>query len=258
MSYLPRSRDRNSIKKPALIALFLFAIGALVMPILDGAILSAVSPIWKGESWAASQVAKVADFLRTKNSLTAENNSLKERLAQLEVERAARFSMPVNEESLGDLLGRRRETGGVIASTLVKPPQSAYDTIVIDAGTNEGISTDFKVLMPEGPTLGIVTDVGVNTAKVRLFSAPGVQTHAVLERHGIPVILEGAGGGNFKITLPRETDVQIGDRILSADVFSSLLAIVGEVRMEPTDSFKEVFARSPINIFNIHLVLVRP
>ena len=70
--------------------------------------------------------------------------------------------------------------------------------------------------------------------------------------------LEGAGGGNFKLVLPRETEVEAGDRILSADISSRLLAVVGDVVMKPTDSFKEVLAISPVNIFGIHFVLIKP
>ena len=63
--------------------------------------------------------------------------------------------------------------------------------------------------------------------------------------------------GNFQIEVPRETVVERGDRVLSADIFLHLVAVVEDVSVEPTDSFKEVLARSPANIFNIRYVIIR-
>ena len=72
------------------------------------------------------------------------------------------------------------------------------------------------------------------------------------------VTLVGVGAGNFKITIPRDVVVESGDRILSADVSSHLLAVVGEVNMSSTDSFKEVLAKTPANIFALRFVFVTP
>jgi len=250
MNYLPKSRGRNSFKKPLLILVGVFAAGALIFFLASGVIVSVASPLWKGEHVALAKLSFVGDFFRTKNALINENERLKERLAALELEVADRAS--------SHSLNRHTETGGIISTILARPPQTPYDTLVIDAGSNDSLGVGAVVFMAEGPVLGAVREVSASTAKVKLFSAPGEKTAALLERHNIPVTLEGVGGGNFKIVLPREAEVVAGDRVLSADILSHLLAVVGEVKMEPTDSFKEVLARSPINIFNIHFVVIQP
>src|SRR3989339_757666 len=99
--------------------------------------------------------------------------------------------------------------------------------------------------LPEGPILGVVSEVFSKSAKVKLFSASGEETNAVLERNSVPVTLVGGGGGNFKLTLPRDIAIEKGDRILSPDITSRPLATVGEISVRPTDSFKEVLAKSP-------------
>lgn len=258
MSYLPRNRSRLPFAKSALFVGGLFVAGLLIFSLLDGALLSVVSPLWKGENLAASKLSFVSNFFRSKNSLIKENAELRTSIAALELEIASRFSASENREAVLELIGRRVETGGVLATALVVPPQTPYDTLIVDAGSDEGVVLNSQVLMPEGPILGTVSEVYSRTSKVKLYSSPGEKTAALLERHGIPVTLEGAGGGNFRIVLPREVEVMEGDRILSADVSSELLAVVGQVGMAPTDSFKEVLARSPINIFTLHYILVRP
>lgn len=258
MNYLQRNRTRGSLKKPIMALVGIFALGALIFSFLDGVIIAAASPLWRGENFAAAKLSNIGDFFKSRNSLVRENNALQMKIAALELERAARFSSPYDAEDLSQLIGRRRESGGVVAAVLVSPPKAPYDTLIIDAGSSDDIEVGMRVFIPEGPILGEIVETYISSAKVKLFSAPGEKTNAVLERHGIPVTLEGAGGGNFRVVLPREAEVEVGDRILSADVFSNLMSVVGGVSMEPTDSFKDVFASSPANIFNLHLVLVRP
>lgn len=236
----------------------LFALGALIFSFLDGVIIAVASPLWKGENFAAARISAVGDFFKSRNTLVRENNALQMKIAALELERSARFSSPFDADDLAQILGRREDAGGVVAAVLVSPPQAPYDTLIVDAGSNDGVGVGMRVFMPEGPILGTIEEVYFNSAKVRLFTLPGEKTNAILERHGIPVTLEGVGGANFRIVLPREAEVEVGDRLLSADVFSHLVGVVGGVSMEPTDSFKDVFAKSPVNIFNLRLVVVRP
>lgn len=167
-------------------------------------------------------------------------------------------SIVVTGENILPVLDRRTQDHNVLASILTYPPQTPYDIIIIDAGSNDFVALGNKVSMTEGPILGLVSEVFPRSAKVRLFTTSGEKTNAVLERNEIPVILEGVGGGNFRISLPRNIDVEKGDRILSRDLSSRLLAVVGDVSAKSTDSFKEIIAKSPANIFNLRFVFVTP
>ena len=146
----------------------------------------------------------------------------------------------------------------MLAAVLTRPPQTPYDVILIDVGSNASITSGSEVSLPEGPILGTVSEVFSKKAKVKLFSTSGEETNAILERGSVPVILVGRGGGNFKITLSRDITVEKGDRILSADVFSRLLAVVEDVSVNSTDSFKEILAKSPANLFSLRFVFVTP
>ncbi|OHB02192.1 MAG: hypothetical protein A3F53_01165 [Candidatus Zambryskibacteria bacterium RIFCSPHIGHO2_12_FULL_48_10] len=258
MNYLPRNRARSPFMKPVLVLLGVFVVVVFLLFLFDGAIISIASPLWKGENIVATKLGVIGNFFHSKNFLATENATLKERIAFLELEKAARFPEMGSGGAMEEMFARRVETGGIIATVLARPPQTPYDTFIIDAGSNDGVKEGSGVLMSEGPGLGTVEQVFGSSAKVRLYSASEVKTAAMLERHGISVTLEGAGGGNFKLVLPRETEVEAGDRILSADISSRLLAVVGDVVMKPTDSFKEVLAISPVNIFGIHFVLIKP
>ena len=207
----------------------IFISGAVVFSLLDVVIISIISPIWKAKN-----------VILTGNEIPSLSGEQTQKNILLE------------------LVGRKQESNIVIAAVLTRPPQTPYDVIIIDAGSNESVAVGSEVSLPEGPILGVVSEVFPKRAKVKLFSASGEEVGAVLERNNMSVILVGTGGGNFRLTLPRDVAVEKGDRILSADVTSRHLATVGEVSVRPTDSFKEVLAKSPINIFALRFVFVTP
>ncbi|MGB3922263.1 MAG: rod shape-determining protein MreC [Minisyncoccia bacterium] len=233
-----------------------FVIGAAIFSVFDGFILSALSPLWKTENAVERNLKNISSFFSSRLQLEKENTLLRERISSLELERAASVGTETRQILL-ELLGRKGEKE-IVATVLTRPPQSPYDVVVIDAGLDESLAVGSKVFLPEGVFLGTVSEVFYSQARVTLFSASKIETPAVLERGGLPVTLVGVGAGNFTITLPQDTLVEAGDRILSADISSRLLAVVGGTESEPTSSFKEALAKSPVNIFNMRFVIVAP
>ena len=229
VNYLPKNRLRRPYLRRILVLVAIFISGAVVFSFFDAAIISIVSPIWKAKNiiTTGSEIPSI----------------LKEQ---------------TQENILLELVGRKQKANMVVASVLTRPPQTPYDVIVIDAGLNESITIGSEVSLPEGPILGVVSEVFSKSAKVKLFSASGEETNAVLERNNVPVILIGIGGGNFRLALPRDIAIEKGDRILSSDIASRPLATVEEISVRPTDSFKEVLAKSPTNIFALRFVFVAP
>lgn len=229
VNYLPKNKLKHLYLRRIFILVAIFISGAVVFPFLDKIVISMVSPIW-----------------RTKNIITVGKN-----LPLILPEQT-------QENILLNLVGRKQKANMIVTSVLTRPPQTPYDVIIIDAGSNESVTIGSEVSLPEGPILGVVSQVFPKSAKVKLFSASGEEINAVLERNDVPVTLVGRGGGNFRLTLPRGVAIERGDRILSSDITARHLATVGEISAEPTDSFKEVLAKSPTNIFTLRFVFVTP
>lgn len=229
VNYLPKNSSRQSYFRRLFILVAIFVFGAVIFSFFDSAIISFVSPIW-----------------RVKN------------VVMMGGEVPSILDQQTQENKLLELVGRRQESNMIVAAVLIRPPQTPYDVIIIDAGLNESISLGSEVSLPEGPILGVVSEVFLRKARVKLISTSGEETNAVLERNDVPVMLVGTGGGNFKLILPRNTVVERGDRILSPGIRSRLLAIVEEISIYSTDSFKEVLAKSPTNIFTLRFVFVTP
>jgi cell shape-determining protein MreC len=257
-TYLPKNRSKRPYLIRVFILLAILILGAIVFRFVAHPIVSIVSPIWKAENKVMSSLRNSATFFTSQKSLVAENDMLKERLYFLEREMISLSNERIQEEVLFDLLGRKERSEEVVASVLSRPSQTPYDVIIIDVGSNDSISVGSQVSLPEGPILGLVSEVFPASAKVKLFSANGEETNAILERNQLPVTLIGTGGGNFKMALPRDVEIKKEDRILFADIFSRPVATVGEIVNNPTDSFIEVLAKSPTNIFTLRFVFVLP
>lgn len=236
----------------------LLVAGSVIFSAFGETLVAIVSPVWQANNAVTRRLTVVAEFFTSKTALVEENIALKERVSNLETELLAATSQLAQSGMFLELAGRREEMGGLIAAVLVRPPRTLYDVLVIDAGTDESLAIGSKVFLPEGPALGAVAELSSRTAKVRLFSSAGDETPAAFERGGSPVTLVGMGGGAFRITAPRDVDVEPGDRIISAEVPSRLLAIVEDVSLNSTDSFKEVLARTPASMFDVRFVLVIP
>jgi len=257
MKYLPKSRSRHPYRRSLLILSGVFGAGVVIFFLLDSLILSLITPAWKADNIVSVKVRDFSGFFSSRSGLMTENARLRESVASLELRLASLSAELGGEGDLLALFGRTSEEVGILAAVLTHPPQTPYDILVIDAGFKDGVALGQRVVLPEGSIIGEVTEVFAGLSKVRLYTSSGMKTNAVLERNNMAVILEGTGAGNFRIEVPRETVVEIGDRILSPDLSARLLGIVEDSAVEPTDFFKEVLARSPVNIFNLRFVLIK-
>jgi len=258
MNYLPKNRSKDAYSKKILTSLVIFLLLAGLFYFFGGFIIRVASPVWKAENAVTRSFRNIGDFFSTRKTLLAENASLKTKIESLEIEIASLHLGEDRENVLLGLLERKPEGVSVTASVLTHPPQTPYDVLVLDAGSSDGVNIGDKVYLPEGPVLGLISDTFSKNSRLKLYSSSGESNPGILERGGVPIEILGQGGGNFKIILPRDTEVEIGDRILSAGIEADLLAVVEDIRLQPTDSFKEVLAKSPTNIFTLRFVFIRP
>jgi len=255
-NYHPRNKNKHTNLYRIAVILVVFILLYFFLSSVRVPLVSMVTPLWRSGDEATSIFANTISVLQSKNSLIKENQELKSKILSYEAERASFLNWQNREIEIFNLLGRKADNVGIIASVLSSPPQSPYDTLVVDIGGDSGVVVGQSVRMPEGAILGYVSETYGNNSKIKLLTTSGEETSAVLERNGTVVQLIGAGGGMFEFSVPRDTEIQQGDRIVSSDLHARLVGIVGDISMRPTDAFKEALAQSPVNIFNIRYVLI--
>lgn len=140
-------------------------------------------------------------------------------LARLQASAAAAAELREERDMLRmDLLGTTTVSSLAVetlqeASVIGRPPQSPYDTMVINAGANEGVEIGDPVWWPPGIYLGEVASVREKSALVELISSSGSRHQAVAD--GVPLLLEGRGGDGMQADIPASVEVSVGTVVLS-------------------------------------------
>ncbi len=238
------------------IVALIFVFGAFFFSYFGGFVSNVITPLWHSNMFLSNGVTNLFASLRSKDTLIAENSALKEKLASDEELIVSLRTIASTRDNLILSFGRSFQSG-IPANVLVHPPETPYDIILVDAGESLGVRALSEVLTPEGSSIGIVSDVFSKSARVKLYSTSGVRSDAVLERGEVPITVTGRGGGGLEFTLPRDTVVMVGDRILTPGINASLMGMVGNIDVSPTDSFKTILVRSPINPSEIRHVIIK-
>ena len=148
-------------------------------------------------------------------------------------------------------------SSAIPARVVARPPRTHYDTLLIDAGSSQGVSEN-DIVVHEGVLLGKVVSVSGTAAVVELFSSPKATQDAILGSPSAVAVAEGRGGGAFEITIPRDVEVAAGDVVRASYSETLLLGIVAAVSGDPNDATKVVYAASPVSMNELDFVSVIP
>jgi rod shape-determining protein MreC len=264
MNYL-LSRNTRFRKKPwsRLLAFFtvVFLLFALFLwrPELVRVPLAALAaPLWRTGNALGERISRVAEYFRFKRTMSAEIERLREGVVERDALLAGYTLTREENKELKALLGRNEKESRILAALLVSPPRTPYDSFVLDAGTEDGVSVGDEVLF--GATvLGRVVAVSRSTATAQLFSTPGIATPVVIWRGGLALPAEAVGEGNgaFRLTVPRGAGVAVGDTVVMPGINPAQFGEVAAVETSETDSFATAFARNPVNVSLLRFLEIR-
>lgn len=199
----------------------------------------------------------ISGFFTSKASLYKENDDLKSELMKDKAMMANYDSIVAENLSLKEILGRKNEKSPmVLATILAKPSQSPYDTLVVDAGIEQGIKAGDIVFALGNVPIGRVAEVYPHSSKVILFTTTGVRTQVAVSDKHVFMELVGRGGGNFEMVLPRDFKLAKGDQALLPGIDNYLVGIVETIISDPRDPFIKALLVSPVNIQELKFVQV--
>lgn len=172
---------------------------------------------------AASQGAVnwIADFRENYDTLTgfrSENERLRRRIQNLEVERQKLLEAEATNRQLKQLLDFRSHlpTGAITASIIANSAGSWFQSCQIDKGSADGVRKGMAVVTPLG-VVGQVVAVTPRTAKVLLLTDPNSGIDVLVQRTRSRGIVSGAPeNGTVLKYMKRSEDVQEGDRLITS------------------------------------------
>ncbi len=241
------SRKRPFFSVRTLLAILVMAVVTLVVVFARGPLASA---LWG----ATASVVTVRDAV-----FDGEAARLRAELASTSALLADRDALYRENLELKARLGRNVGQAALLAGVVVRPPETPYDTLIIDAGESEGVAVGDLVSAGGSMRIGEVEQVFGSTSRVILFSAPGQRYQALLmgdADKSTPLSVEGQGAGSLSAQVPAGTRVREGDLVVFPAVFGGLLARVSHVEAEEGESFITIYMRLPVDLFALRYVEV--
>ncbi len=217
---------------------------------------SMVIPGWNAKEATYATGDIYTGMMRSKSSLVKENENLHAENVDLK-NRMTNYQTLVDENNkIKELFGRTTGQPSILASILVKPAQTIYDTLIIDAGIDEGVAIGKRVFASRTILIGEVSEVANHTAKVAMYSSSGHKMQVVVSGKELFTEATGRGGGTFEMVFPREVEFPVGTEIVAPGITPYLIGLVDEVISDPRDPLQKVLLRSPVNIQEIKFVEV--
>ena len=221
----------------------LVSLAGFIVPIPINVLLMAVGAL------------SVKGFFDFRTDLVSRNLLLQDEISSLKLKEIDYDTLFKENQDLKNVLSRNSVSSKIMARVLSKPPVSPYDTFVVDAGVSEEVSLGNKVYLSGNIIIGKISSITSKTSIVELFSSGGVKQEAILSRTGASFILNGHGGANFTLEVPKDTDIVWGDVFLYPGP-QSILGSVYYINTNAQSSFKTIYLRIPGNVFVAKYVFV--
>ncbi|MCC7436514.1 hypothetical protein IT402_01405 [Candidatus Nomurabacteria bacterium] len=194
----------------------------------------------------------------SKQSLIKKVVSLQTTLDKQNASLVALSSLEKENENLKAQLGRSFDKDtGVLARVIFTPNRSLYDTMILDAGSDEGIEQDQIVYAFGDTALGTISDVQNKSSTVLLYSSPNRETVGNITGSNIAVTLIGRGAGEYEVRMPRDISFEQGGIISAQSLEVHTLATIQKIVTDPRDPFQRLLAKAPVNLQTLKWVIVK-
>jgi rod shape-determining protein MreC len=208
--------------------------------------------------------AEYVDILQDSLRLREENKRLVQQLQDNEVLlNKSREAMATNASlrKLLELKNSLTNQTNVAATIIGKDPSAMFRSVIIDQGSNSGISKGDPVVNSDG-IVGQVFAITPNYAKVLLAIAPSSAIDVLLQKSRVRGILKGNGTLTYRLEYILKTaEVEEGDHVITAGyggIFPTGLpvGIVSKIIKKPRGMFHEIEVTPSVDYQKLEHLLV--
>lgn len=195
MKHFFTTRIRVVLILALLIAGLLMVISSLTgLSFPDMLVKGVLTPVRTGISQLTDQAEKLYSYMFEYESIAAENESLKQQLAEIQDEARNADAVARENERLRALLNLQESaevytfTDGYIISW---SSNDWSNTITINRGTNVGIEKDMCAVTANGELVGLVSEVGTNYAVIKTVLDSSLEISATISGSGYNGMVKG-------------------------------------------------------------------
>ncbi|MDB5244507.1 MAG: Rod shape-determining protein MreC [Parcubacteria group bacterium] len=216
------------------------------------------APVFRSADALASTSHSFFGFFNSSAELTKANERLLQENAALANENEALIQKEASLEALlGTSESNRIITPAVLAGVIARPPESPYDTLIVDKGTHSGVVVGQEAFGPGNVPLGVVTTALADFSRITLFSAPGMSAIGSVGSKNIPLTVMGGGGGVLNASLTRPSDVAVGDLVFLPGPGALPAGKVVRIDGDPTSPSMTLRIQPRVNLFTLYFVTIR-
>ena len=249
---------------------FLIVGGVLILA-FGGFFTSASSPFTGGfvamQEWFATRTQAIQEFMgapRDLVTLRTQNAELAAEVSQLQAQ-VIDLQQRVNQTevlaALVDFSRANPESSYKAASVIGRDPSPFLHYVIINRGSNEGITRGMPVVTNEG-LVGRVDAVIADAARVQLVTDPVSSVNVHLKNANTDAVLVGSVTGDVSLDLiSQDATINPGDLILTSGLGGGFPPdlIVGQVvniRKLPAELFQQATVQPAVDFSRLQIVLV--
>jgi rod shape-determining protein MreC len=232
------------------------------VPVLEAVTFGVFAEVQRAASSAVGSVRGVWENYFALQRIRGENQQLQQEVSDLRIALQQERALAQQSRTLQALLELRSTAGlrSTAAAVIGSGPDTAFRTITIDKGTENGLQRDMAVLAPAG-VVGRVIMASPRAAKVQLIIDRDAAAGVMIERSRVQGVVTGLGATDMLELdyVPSAADVKIGDRVVTSGVdgISPKGFAIGEIQSINRQAGEyRIQIRPAVNFSSLEAVLV--
>jgi rod shape-determining protein MreC len=222
-----------------------------------------IRPLQIGAQATTQWIQGIQNSYSMLSDYKSENEKLRTRIQQLEVERNRLLEAEATNRRLQQLLEFRSQLASVsiTASIIANSASTWFKSCLLDRGSVDGVSKGMAVVTPLG-VVGQVVAVTPRTAKVLLLTDPNSGVDVFVQRTRARGIVSGSlDNGTIMKYVKRTEDIQEGDRLVTSGldgVFPKgiIVGAVTKVRKQTLGLFQSIEVVPAVSLARSEEVLI--
>lgn len=269
MKHFFSNRVRIVLIVAVLLAVALTVISSLTGTDIPGAVVKGIlTPIRAGASRLTAQAEQLYNYMFEYESLAAENEQLKEKLANMEDDARRADSVARENAALRAAMGLKTANPSwelVDSYVISRSSQDWSSTFTINRGSADGIEKGMCAITANGEVVGLVDEVGSNYAEVKTLLDSSLEISSTISSSGYNGMVQGgyATGqeGLLRMNyLPSSAVIRNNDQVVTSGstVYPRNLVVghVIDAGFDSTGVVKYALLEPAVNVGSLEMVFI--
>jgi len=235
---------------------------------VENLILGPVTPVQDHLSRLANDFSDLVQTFRDLQELRRRNEELQSLADSLMIDNVRLKELESENETLRQLLQFTQanptysyRAAEVVGHVIGQDPSNLLGYIIIDMGTNNGVTKDMPVVTDRG-LVGRIVEVSPRSSKVLLITDVSSSVNAIIQSSRATGIVEGkADGGVVMKYIPSPVTVNVGDIILTSGLGATfpkglVIGQVTAVHSRDIEMFQQAEIKPTVDFDRLEIVLI--